>query len=183
MAAASHDRFRWRRAVPVTHSFSVAVAVFVLMAIEAVIAARHDRALRALGAVEPARDVYRAMQFAYPAAFAAMIAEGAWRGAGPDGVAAAGAWLFIAAKALKYWAIATLGSRWSFRVLVPPGSQRIRRGPYRWIAHPNYAAVAAELLGVALTEHARFTGPIAVAGFGYLMLRRIRIEEKALTGE
>jgi methyltransferase len=165
-------------------SLSVLTAVvFVLMAIEAVVAARHDRALRALGAVEPDGDVYRVMQVAYPAAFLAMIAEGAWRGVRVDAVASAGAGIFIAAKALKYWAIATLGQRWTFRVLVPSGSVRIVKGPYRWIAHPNYVAVALELLGAALAVHALFTGPIAVAGFGYLMLRRIRIEEKALAGQ
>ena len=166
-----------------SHPLSVGVVVFVLMGIEAAIAARHERALRALGAVEPAGDVYGLMQVAYPAAFLSMVAEGAWRGVGADAVASAGAWLFIAAKALKYWAIGTLGTRWTFRVLVPPGSQRTVRGPYRWIAHPNYVAVTLELLGVALAAHARLTGPIAVAGFAYLMLRRIRIEEEALAGQ
>ena len=165
-----------------SHALSVGIVVFALMAIEAVVAARHERGLRALGAVEPDGDVYRVMQFAYPAAFIAMVAEGVWREVGVDAIASAGAWVFIAAKALKYWAIATLGGRWTFRVLVPPGSLRIVRGPYRWIAHPNYVAVTLELLGVALAVHALFTGPIAVAGFGYLMLRRIRIEEKALAG-
>jgi len=158
-------------------------AVFGLMAMEAAVAARHERALRALGAIEPAGDVYRVMQVAYPAAFLAMLAEGAWRGVRVDHVASAGAWLFVLAKAIKYWAIATLGGRWTFRVLVPSGSRRTVTGPYRWIAHPNYLAVALELLGIALAMHARITGPIAVAGFGYLMLRRIRIEENALGGK
>jgi len=157
--------------------------ILVLMGIEAAVSARHERALRALGAVEPAGDVYRAMQVAYPAAFLAMVAEGAWRGVHVDNVAAAGAWVFIVGKAIKYWAIASLGQRWTFRVLVPPGSRRTVRGPYRWLSHPNYIAVALELLGVALTMHAWIAGPIAVAGFGYLMLRRIQIEEKALAGQ
>lgn len=165
------------------HPLSVGVVVFVLMGLEALLAARHERGLRALGAVEPAGDVYRLMQVAYPAAFLAMVVEGVWRGVRADAIASAGAWVFIAAKALKYWAIATLGKRWTFRVLVPPGSARTVRGPYRWISHPNYVAVALELLGVALAQHAIFTGPIAVAGFGYLMLRRIRIEERALAGQ
>jgi methyltransferase len=165
-----------------TMALSLAI-VFVLMGIEAAIAARNERGLRALGAVEPARDVYRVMQVAYPASFLLMVGEGAVRGVDADQIAAAGASVFIAAKALKYWAIATLGPRWTFRVLVPPGSRRTVRGPYRWTSHPNYVAVALELLGVALAAHALVTGPIAVAGFGYLMLRRIRIEEKALAGQ
>lgn len=161
---------------------SAGVLVLVLMVIEATVAARHDRALRALGAVEPAGDIYRAMQVAYPAAFLAMLAEGAWRGVRPDTVATAGACVFLVAKALKYWAMASLGPRWTFRVLVPPGSQRTVRGPYRWIAHPNYVAVALELTGVALAMHARVAGPVGVAGFGFLMFRRVQIEEKALAG-
>ena len=158
------------------------LAIFLPMAIEAVVAARHDRALRALGAIEPAGDVYRAMQVAYPGAFLAMLAEGTWRGVGPDTLCIVGAGVFVTAKALKYWAIATLGVRWTFRVLVPPASQRLVRGPYRWMSHPNYVAVALELTGVALAMHAGVTGPIGVAGFAYLMWRRIQIEERALAG-
>jgi methyltransferase len=155
-------------------------AIFAAMLAEAAVARRHDRALRRLGAVEPAGDVYAAMQLAYPGAFLAMLAEGAWRAAPADAVFAAGCAILLAAKGLKYWAIATLGTRWTFRVLVPPGSSRTRRGPYRWIAHPNYLAVAAELAGCAVAIRAVFSGPLAVAGFGWLMLRRIRVEERAL---
>ena len=159
-----------------------AIVIFGLMVIEAAIAARNDRALRAQGAVEPPGDVFAAMQFAYPAAFLVMIVEGHLRQVQPDRLVAAGAVVFVLAKALKYWAISTLGRRWTFRVLVPPGSSRIRRGPYRWVAHPNYIAVALELTGTLLALHAFVTGPIAVAGFSLLMWRRVTIEEKALAG-
>jgi methyltransferase len=166
----------------VTLPLVAGLVIFLLMAIEAVISARHDRALRALGAVEPPGDVYPAMQVVYPSAFLAMIAEGIWRGAGSDTLWIAGAALFVTAKALKYWAIASLGTRWTFRVLVPPGSQRTVRGPYRWISHPNYVAVALELAGAAIAMHAGVSGPIGVAAFVFLMWRRVRIEEKALAG-
>lgn len=159
------------------------LVVFIPMLIEAAIAARNDRALRAQGAVEPPGDVFGAMQFAYPAAFLVMIVEGDLRHVEVDRLVIAGAIVFGIAKALKYWAIATLGTRWTFRVLVPPGSSRIRRGPYRWIAHPNYIAVALELTGTLLALHAFITGPFAVAGFSLLMWRRVRIEENALAGQ
>jgi methyltransferase len=90
--------------------------------------------------------------------------------------------LFLAAKALKYWAIASLGSRWTFRVLVPPASPRVVQGPYRWIAHPNYVAVGLELASVACVMHALVTGPAACIGFVLLMMKRVQIEEKALAG-
>jgi len=157
-----------------------AAIVFAVMILETVLSARNDRALRALGAVEPDGDVYMMMLVAYPGSFLAMFAEGALRGVRWDALVAAGIAVFAAAKAIKYWAIATLGPRWTFRVLVPPGSIPIARGPYRWLRHPNYVGVEGEIVGVALAMHAIVSGPIAAAGFGLLMWMRIRIEETAL---
>jgi methyltransferase len=162
---------------------TLGLVIFAAMLAEAVVAGRHDRALRRLGAVEPAGDVYAAMQIAYPASFIVILAEGCWRGAPLDGIAVVGLCVLAVAKALKYWAIATLGTRWTFRVLVPPGSSRIAAGPYRWLSHPNYLAVAGEISGAALAMHAFVSGPVALAGFIFLMRRRIRIEESALAGE
>ena len=102
------------------------------------------------------------------------------RGPAPAGALAAGLLLFGLAKALKMWAIASLGERWSFRVLVLPGRALVTSGPYRWLRHPNYVAVAGELAGVALTVWAVLTGPLALAGFIALLRRRIAIEERAL---
>jgi methyltransferase len=164
----------------VSPSVIVASVVFGPMLIETAMSARNERRLRALGAVEPAGDVYRAMAAAYPGAFVAMIGEGLARGAAADGWFVAGLAVFAAAKALKYWAIGSLGSRWTFRVLVPPGSSRTVRGPYRWLAHPNYVAVAGELAGVALAMHAIVSGPFSLLVFGSLMMQRIRIENVAL---
>lgn len=153
---------------------------FLPMAAEARLSARHEAALRRAGAVEPPGDVYRAMQFAYPACFAAMAAEAWWRGAQPGAWCAAGAVIFAAAKALKYWAIGTLGVRWSFRVLVPPGSSRIQAGPYRLLRHPNYAAVVLEFAGIGLMAGAPMALAASLAGFGVLLRRRIAVEEGAL---
>ena len=62
-------------------------------------------------------------------------------------------------------------------------SIRIVSGPYRWIRHPNYAAVAGELAGASIMMRAIVAGPIATVGFTALMLARIRIEERALRFE
>ena len=161
---------------------AAAAVVFAAMIAEALISSRHDRALRARGAVEPEGDVITMMQLAYPASFVAMFAEGVWRGASAAPLLIPGLIVFVAAKALKYWAIASLGERWTFRVLVPPGAASTTTGPYRWMSHPNYVAVAGEIAGCALAMQALVTGPIAFAGFGLLMLRRIKVEEAALGG-
>ncbi len=97
-----------------------------------------------------------------------------------DALLLVGAGAFSVSKALKYWAIATLGTRWTFRVLVPPGSAPIRSGPYAFVRHPNYVAVMGELIGVSLMCHAWVAGPVATLGFGLLLLARIRVEERAL---
>lgn len=151
------------------------------MAFEAVRSKANERTLRAAGAVEPPGDVFAVMQFAYPACFVAIAVEAWLRGRGPAIPSfIPGLVLFIAAKGLKYWAIATLGPRWTFRILVPPGSRRTSAGPYRLMHHPNYLAVAGELVGLALMARAPVAGIVAVSAFGALMLARIRIEERAL---
>ncbi len=62
---------------------AIVVVVFLPMLIEAIRAARNERAQRARGGIEPPGDVYRAMQIAYPAGFAVMIAERSLRGSAP----------------------------------------------------------------------------------------------------
>lgn len=160
---------------------ALAAAVFIPMLIEARRAARNERAQRTRGGIEPPDDVYRVMQVAYPSAFVAMILEGAMRGAPPWPVIVAGATIFIAAKALKWWAILTLGPFWTFRVIVVPGTTRIASGPYAYLRHPNYAGVVGELIGIALASGALITGPIATLGFAALIARRIVVEERMLS--
>ena len=97
------------------------VALVVMLG-EALLSRSNERDLRARGALEPAGDVYAAMAWAYPAAFVAMGIEGALFGGASGLVIALGVVVLVAAKGIKYWAIAALGARWTFRVLVPPGA-------------------------------------------------------------
>jgi methyltransferase len=159
---------------------AVFVAVFGFMLVEAHRAADNERAQRARGGVEPAGDVYRLLQVIYPASFLAMLAEGVWRSGPPPLMFVAGAILFAAAKALKWWAILSLGQFWTFRVIVIPGSTRIVSGPYRFVPHPNYVAVVGEIVGVALMAGARFSGPAVVMVFAALLVKRIALEERTL---
>ena len=87
---------------------------------------------------------------------------------------------FGLAKALKIWAISSLGAKWSYRVLVVPGEPLVTSGPYRFIPHPNYLAVVGEIVSVAAIVWAPLTGIVATIGFGRLMIARIRIEDRAL---
>jgi methyltransferase len=140
----------------------------------------NERTLRARGAVEPPDDVYRTMAWVYPVLFVAMGLEGVWWGPAPGTTTLAGAALLGASKALKFWAIAALGGRWTFRVLVPPGAALVTSGPYGLLRHPNYVAVMGELASVALIVGARVSGPVAMLLFGALIRHRIKVEEAAL---
>jgi methyltransferase len=155
-------------------------AVFGSMLVEASLARRNERTQRARGGIEPRGDVYALMRIAYPGLFLAMILEGVHLGTPPGVLFAAGAALFVAAKLLKWWAIQSLGSAWTFRIIVVPGAPLVTMGPYRYVAHPNYLAVTGEFVAVALMTGARLTGPIALLLFGALMLRRIAVEKRAL---
>ncbi len=154
--------------------------VLVTLLAEAMLAARNERRLIARGAVEPAGDVHAWMRVAYPLGFAACIAEGWWRGTAWTPTAAAGLTLFAAGKVVKYLAIATLGERWTFRVLPLRGQPLVTRGVYRWLRHPNYVGVVGEVLGIALWMQAPMAGTLFALGFGWLLRQRIRVEEQAL---
>lgn len=162
-----------------------------LMLAEARLSARNTRELRRRGAVEPPGDAYAALSVTYVLAFLAMGVEGVWRarlpvpdvvpggGTGPAWMAS-GILLFVASKGLKYWAIRTLGDRWSFRVLTLPGVPLVTTGPYRYVAHPNYIAVAGELAGAAMMFGAAVSGPISIAVFGLALWARVRFETRVL---
>src|SRR5438093_11152029 len=161
-------------------ALAILIVVFFSMAVEATLAASNERTQRARGGVEPPDDVYKMMRIAYPAAFLAMIAEGLVRGIPSTLALTAGIVLFAADKALKWWAILTLGPFWTFRVIVVPDAPLVSSGPYRFLRHPNYAAVVGELVGVGLMTGAAVTGPLATVAFGALILKRIDIEQRAL---
>lgn len=178
-------------------SVLVTLAVIIgLMLAEMRVSRRHEARLLAEGAVAPPGDVYLALAILYPASFVLMGIEGAWRasdlgpwamGLGPESVPPAGpSWfaaglvMFIASKALKYWAIRALGDRWSFRVLIQPGRPLVTTGPYRYVAHPNYIAVVGELVGTAMMVGARFAGPVMLGLFGLALAARVRFENRVL---
>jgi len=111
-----------------------------------------------------------------------MLVESALRGAQPLPVVAAGLIVFASAKLVKWAAIVALGRSWTFRVIVVPGDSLVASGPYRYLRHPNYVGVVGEFVGAALMTGAIVTGPVALLGFGFLLWRRIAVEERALLG-
>jgi methyltransferase len=155
------------------------VVALLLMGGEQLRSRANERILRARGAIEPPDDVYRAMAWVYPAAFIAMGVEGFALGRGSLALTVAGGVLFGLAKLFKCWAIASLGHRWTFRVLVTD-EPLVGTGPYALVRHPNYVAVLGELIGFAALAGAPVSGVVSVLLFGELLRRRIAVEDHAL---
>lgn len=82
--------------------------------------------------------------------------------------------------ALRYWAIATLGDRWTTRIFVVPGEGPVTGGPYRYLRHPNYLAVVLEVLALPLVHTAWLTAAVASVLNAWMLRVRIRAEEAAL---
>lgn len=151
-----------------------------LLLLETARSVRNERWLRARGAVEPPDDPHRVMAVVYPGLFVLMALEGWWHGGPRAPWLQAGLVLFALGKLLKYYAIATLGRRWCFRVLPLPAAPLVSGGPYRFLRHPNYVGLAGELLGAAVMMFAPVTGILGGALFAALVAKRIKVEERAL---
>jgi methyltransferase len=80
----------------------------------------------------------------------------------------------------RIWVIASLGRRWTTRIIVLPGTPLIACGPYRWFYHPNYLIVVTELAILPLTFGAVAIAVVFSACNGLLLARRIRREDAAL---
>jgi methyltransferase len=98
----------------------------------------------------------------------------------PRPVAALGWVLALSAVALRLSVLATLREAWNVRAVVPSDLQVIDRGPYRWIRHPNYVALALEFLGLPLIGGAYACAVILSGANAWLLGRRIGEEDALL---
>jgi len=88
--------------------------------------------------------------------------------------------LFLVLQAGRVWVIASLGRFWTTRIVTVPGAPLVRRGPYRYCRHPNYAIVAAEIAVLPLAFGQWEIALAASVANGLLLWHRIRVEEAAL---
>jgi methyltransferase len=147
---------------------------------ELAVSSRNARRLRARGAVESGRGHYPAMVVFHAAFLGACAAEALRFPAPPPPVALVPLGGALLAQALRWWAVATLGERWTTRILVLPGAPPVKAGPYRFARHPNYLAVALEMVCVPLAFGSWRTALLFSAGDAVLLAIRIRAEERAL---
>lgn len=145
------------------------------------IARRNARRAFARGAIEAGRAHYPAMVVLHVLFIGSCAAEAIVHATPPAPIIQ---WTALTAallaQALRYWAIATLGERWNTRIIVEPGAPPVTRGPYRFIRHPNYAAVVIEIFAVPAVAGCWFTAIGFSLANALVLAVRIRTEERAL---
>ena len=145
---------------------------------ELVIARRNTARLLAQGAVEHGAGHYPAMVAMHSAWLAAL-----WLSVGQRPVNLLLLGLFVVLQALRVWVMAVLGPRWTTRIIVLPGAPLVARGPFRWVSHPNYCVVTAELAVLPLTFGLAWIAVLFTLLNAAMLYVRIGAEARALQGE
>ena len=137
---------------------------------------RNERRLRQAGALEAGRSHYPLLVGLHAGWLAAMLVLIPHETI-PD------PWLLAAyagVQGLRLWTMASLGRFWTTRILTLPEAPLVRRGPYRWVRHPNYLVVIAEIALLPLALGAVWIALIFSAANLILLFVRIRAEDAAL---
>ncbi|MGO1060319.1 isoprenylcysteine carboxyl methyltransferase family protein [Planococcus sp. FY231025] len=149
--------------------------------LEVAYARSNERKMKKRGAFEAGAEHYKWIVLLHILFFAALFTEVVVLGEKAGRSWAVFLGIFILAQALRVWALASLGRFWNTKILVLPGADKVKRGPYRWIPHPNYIVVALEIASLPLIFGAWRTA-IAFSAANALLLLFVRIpaEEEAL---
>jgi methyltransferase len=142
---------------------------------ELVLARRNARRLIAAGGIEYGREHYPLM-----IGFHVVWLAGLWALGYDHYVRPLYFGLYVLLQFARYWVIATLGSRWTVRVIVAPGERPIERGPYRLLRHPNYAVVVGEIAVVPLALGMPIYAFVFSIWNAAVLAVRIRAENAAL---
>ena len=144
---------------------------------ELVIARRHTRELMARGAVEIGASHYPLIVAVHGLWLTALWIYG--RNQEVNLLALAG---FVMLQGLRAWILASLGRRWTTRIIVLPGEPLVASGPYRYFSHPNYAVVIGEIALLPLMLHLPMLALIFSVLNATVLTIRIRCEARALGG-
>lgn len=158
-------------------TLSIAILAFVTLqrVAELVIAHRNTRRLLARGAVESGAEHYPIIVGLHAAWLA-----GLWWVAWDRPVHPVLLGLYLVVVALRIWTMASLGERWTTRIITLAGAPLVRRGPYRFLPHPNYVVVAAEVALLPLAFGLITYAVVFSALNASVLWVRIRAEDRAL---
>jgi methyltransferase len=144
--------------------------------LEELYSARNTRRLIAEGAIEAGREFYPVVAVTHLAWIAGvffLLPADAPLLLFPFG-------LYLALQVARYWVIATLGHYWTHRIITRAGAPIVRRGPYGYIRHPNYAITIAETLLLPVVFGGWAFGIIMTAVWSAVIRYKIQLEDQAL---
>lgn len=137
--------------------------------------------LKEKGAQEFGQEHYRYIVLMHSMFFVAFIAEVAITGFALSSWWWAALLLFMLMQGVRAWTLRSLGPYWNTKILVVPNEQVVKRGPYRFLKHPNYVVVTIELVTLPLIFGAYVTMGVFFFLNGFMLLFvRIPAEEQAL---
>lgn len=140
------------------------------------LAGRNSRRLRAAGAVEVGARHYPLFIVLHGSWLVALAVFTPWSTTpNPWWIA-----LFVLLQAGRVWVIASLGRYWTTRIITVPGAPLVRRGPYRWVRHPNYVVASLEIAVLPLAFGQAWIALAWSLANALLVGWRIRIEDRAL---
>lgn len=147
---------------------------------ELVIAKRNEKWMKSQGAIEFGRGHYPAMVAIHTAFFLSFILEVIYFQKDLSAYWPLLFTVFLITQAMRVWALTSLGRFWNTKIIILPGAEVIKKGPYKLIKHPNYLIVAVELIVIPLIFNA-FVTMIAFTLLNIMILSiRIPAEERAL---
>lgn len=150
---------------------------------ELVLAKKNAKWIRSRGGFEVGRDHYKYIVMIHLGFLLSLLGEVIWGGAVSPAWNGIPLLLFCLTQIARYWCIYTLGSFWNTRIFVLPEHPLVKKGPYRWVKHPNYAIVMIELSAFPLIFGAYYTAIFwSIVNYAFLALVRIPVEERALRG-
>ena len=139
------------------------------------LARRNTRRLLARGGHEAGRAHYPVMVALHGAWLMSLWVLG-WNR--PVNLILAG--LFAVMQVLRVWVIASLGGRWTTRIIVLRGAPLVAKGPFRFVRHPNYCIVTAEIALLPLAFGLPVTAIVFSALNAAMLTVRIACENRAL---
>jgi methyltransferase len=142
---------------------------------ELVVSRHNTRKLLARGAIELAPGHYPLVVAVHAAWLVSLWVFG--RHQQVNAIALA---VYLVVQVFRFWVLSTLGSRWTTRIIVLPGEPLVSAGPYRYLSHPNYAVVAAEIAVLPLALYLPWLAAIFTVLNAAVLAIRIRAENRAL---
>jgi methyltransferase len=157
--------------------FIVFITFFILQRIsELFIAKRNEKWLLKQGAVEYGKAHYPFIVALHTLFIISIIAEYVLRGRPPI------SWvfliLFLLVLSFKFWALLSLGKYWNTKIYRVPGVNPVKKGPYKFLKHPNYMEVVCEIATIPLVFHLYYTSVIFTILNAAMLTVRIRAENK-----